>query len=167
MDIEAKVQLLMDKMEITELMHAFGRGLDLHDWEAYASCFEDQFNVDFEELTGLQPARVDRGDWTDFARVCLASLKLHHVYSNGSISVSNDRASGVIYMISRQWRPDEGNTSWTTQYGWFENEFRKHGEAWKISRLSLKISHISGDPSVMPLDSPEAKQALSKLFGSC
>ena len=41
------VQVLWDRQEISDVMLHFGRGLDLHDWDLYASTLHDPFEVDF------------------------------------------------------------------------------------------------------------------------
>ena len=51
-DQETMVRELWDRQQITDVMNRFGRGLDLHDWDLYASTLCDPFEVDFSELTG-------------------------------------------------------------------------------------------------------------------
>ncbi len=50
-DTNAMIEL-MDRQRITDVMLRFGRGLDLHDWDMYASTLADPFEVDFFDLTG-------------------------------------------------------------------------------------------------------------------
>jgi hypothetical protein len=47
-----RVQILWDRQEISDVMPRFGRALDLHDWDLYASTPDDPFEVDFFDLTG-------------------------------------------------------------------------------------------------------------------
>ena len=51
-----RVQVLWDRQEISDVMLRFGRGLDLHDWDLYASTLHDPFEVDLFDLTGRPPA---------------------------------------------------------------------------------------------------------------
>ena len=53
--MEQKVDLLWDKLAISELMNAFGRALDLQDWDLYRSCLCDSLVIDFQRLTGAAP----------------------------------------------------------------------------------------------------------------
>ncbi len=54
-DTNAMIEL-MDRQRITDVMLRFGRGLDLHDWDMYASTLADPFEVDFFDLTGRAPS---------------------------------------------------------------------------------------------------------------
>ncbi len=38
-----RVQILWDRQEISDVMLRFGRALDLHDWDLYASTLDDPF----------------------------------------------------------------------------------------------------------------------------
>ncbi len=38
-----RVQILWDRQEISDVMPRFGRALDLHDWDLYASTLDDPF----------------------------------------------------------------------------------------------------------------------------
>ena len=55
-----RVQVLRDRQEISDVMLRFGRGLDLHDWDLYASTLHDPFEVDFFDLTGASAGMINK-----------------------------------------------------------------------------------------------------------
>ena len=163
--LEKKVDLLWDKLAITELMLSFGRALDLHDWELYKSTLSDPLIVDFSRLTGREPVETSAADWTEFADAVLNPLTVHHQYTNNAIKVDGDRASGVIYMVARHMHPESGQ--WNTQYGWYENEFvRADGDfGWKISLLKHDFQWLAGVHDLIDLNNERSQQAIKNVFG--
>ncbi len=128
------VRQLWDRQQISDVMLRFGRGLDLHDWDMYAATLTDPFEVDFFDLTGRPPAVTTPKVWARFASACLERLVVMHRYSNFHINVDGDQADGVFYHISRHRMPNRFGDDHYTQYGWYENSFRRTAEGWKISR---------------------------------
>ncbi|MCB1844694.1 MAG: nuclear transport factor 2 family protein [Halioglobus sp.] len=162
--LEQKVELLWDKLAVSELMHAFGRALDLHDWVLYERCLCAELEVDFKRLTGFEPVHTTAADWTAFAANALGKLTVHHQYSNHSIRVKGDEAVGITYMVARHYRSED--TGWNTQYGWYENVFaRDDGEfGWKIRRLKHDFQWTSGVPDLIDLGDPLSQAALERVF---
>ncbi len=163
--LEKKVDLLWDKLAISELMNAFGRALDLHDWELYERCMCDSFEVDFERLTGFAPVMTTAAQWAKFAAAALDPLVVHHQYSNHSIKVKGDEATGITYMVARHLAP--GEQAWNTQYGWYENTYQRTDSdfGWKISRLRHDYQWTSGTPQIIDLDNEAAQEAMRGVFG--
>jgi len=163
---ERKLALLWDKHAVEELMLQFGRALDTRDFALYRSCFAEQIDVDFRELTGFTPALVCADLWTEFAERALAPWLTHHQYSNVSITVNDDRASGTIYMVARHARRDD-TTRFNTQYGWYRNAFERCDEApgWRITALGHHFQWLAGDPDLLDTADQRLATLIEKLFG--
>jgi hypothetical protein len=140
------VRELWDRQQITDVMLRFGRGLDLHDWDMYAATLTDPFEVDFFDLTGRPPAVTTPKVWADFARAC--------------------QARGVFYHVSRHRRPNRFGADDYTQYGWYENSFRRTAEGWKISRLKHTFLWCDGNPTLIDTSDPAWAQAAAAVFGA-
>lgn len=165
LSLEQKVDLLWDKLAISEVMNTFGRALDSHDWGLYECCLCEEFEVDFERLTGSPPVRTTASLFTRFAEVALSPLTAHHQYSNNSITINGDEATGVIYMVARHLSPV--NNAWNTQYGWYENTFVRSDTklGWQISRLKHDYQWTSGTSDLIDLSTPEAQHVMKAVFG--
>lgn len=155
---------LLDRQRIGEVMLRFGRGLDLHDWDMYAATLDDEFDVDFTDLTGMPPARSNPKDWAEFASVCLERLVVHHQYSNFSIDISGDEAVGVFYYIARHRMPSRHGGDDYTQYGWYDNSFRKTDSGWKITKLKHSFQWCDGNPTLIDVTDPQFQAAAGKIF---
>jgi hypothetical protein len=158
------VEALWVRSQIEAVMLRFGRALDLGDWKAYRSCFADRFRVNFERLTGQHEVHVDADLWTRFAEVILSPVRRHHQYSNLSVSVQDDRAEAVIYMVARHWKATDSGSSEYTQVGWYENTFGCFDGEWKIIRLLHTYQWISGNGALFDFNDPELVKVMGQVF---
>lgn len=166
MDDAARLALLWDRTAIHDVMLRFGRALDTHDWPLYRSCFQDEIEVDFEDLTGMKARRVTADLWTDFARAALSPLKVHHTYANHLITVTGDEAEGVLYHNSRHRRATDRGSDTNYQFGWYENRYRRAGDGWLISRLCHRIHWIDGNDRLLDHSAdPEFGRLAALVFG--
>jgi SnoaL-like domain len=163
---EEMVRQLWDRQQISDVMLRFGRGLDLHDWDMYAATLTDPFEVDFFDLTGRAPATTTPKIWANFASACLQRLIVMHQYSNFHINLHGDVADGVFYHVSRHRFPNRHGDDHYTQYGWYENSFRRTGDGWKISKLKHCFQWCDGNPTLIDLSDPEWQKAAAAVFGA-
>ena len=165
MTTEEIVRELWDRQQITDVMLRFGRGLDLHDWDMYAATLTDPFQVDFFDLTGQKPAITTPKVWATFASACLERLVVMHQYSNFHIKLDGDSASGIFYHVSRHRLPNRTGGDQYTQYGWYENSFKRTGADWKISKLKHTFQWCDGNPTLIDLSDPAWQEAAAAVFG--
>jgi len=165
MDDARKVQLLWDKLAVEQLMLQFGQALDRHDWVAYRRCFTDRIDVDFRDLVGLPPVRVDADRWTAFAKAALDSVKCLHQYTNHLVHVRGDYADGVLYMEAKHFRLTERGGCENVQHGWYENTYTRVDGNWKISKLGQRLAWVSGNEGVLDLHSAAVRAEFEAVFG--
>ena len=163
---EEMVAQLWDRQQISDVMLRFGRGLDLHDWDLYAATLAEEFEVDFFDLTGRPPAVTTPSTWARFASACLDRLVLMHQYSNFHITVRGDDADGVFYYIARHRLPNRHGDDHYTQYGWYENSFRRTPEGWRITKLKHSFQWCDGNPTLIDMSDPAWQAAAEAVFGS-
>jgi hypothetical protein len=166
MNTDEILRELWDRQQISDVMLRFGRGLDLHDWDMYAATLTDPFDVDFSDLTGQPPATTTPTVWAEFASACLQRLTVMHQYSNFHINLHGDEADGIFYHISRHRFPNRHGDDHYTQYGWYENSFRRTPDGWKISKLKHTFQWCDGNPTLIDVTDPEWQKAAAAVFGS-
>ena len=157
---------LLDRQRISEVMLRFGRALDLHDWDMYAATLADEFEVNFFDLTGQQPATTTPAKFARFAAAALDRLTVVHRYTNFHIEIEGDEASGIFYHVSRHRLPNRHGGDQYIQYGWYENTFTRTPEGWKINRLTHKFQWCDGNPTLIDLTDPELQAATADVFGA-
>jgi hypothetical protein len=160
------IETLWTRAEVERVMLNFGRALDLGDWKLYRSCFADRFRVNFERLTGQPEVYVDADLWTRFAELILSPVRRHHQYSNFSATIDGDRASAVIYMVARHWKPTDSGAAEYTQNGWYENSFARIDGQWKITRLLHTYQWVSGNGGLFDFSDPELVKVMGQVFAA-
>jgi uncharacterized protein (TIGR02246 family) len=138
---DAKLQTLLDKQEIYELMVRYTDRIDANDPEGAAACFTP-------DCIGVYgPICQGRKEVADFLGTTLLKfLATSHYLSNVNIKVDGDRATAMSY-IQTFHRMNNKETMFT--YGrWLDELVRLDGE-WLFARREVRrvgsINHPSGD----------------------
>src|SRR5260370_40331554 len=71
---DAKLQLLLDRAEISDVQLRYATGLDSRDWPLFRSCFVNEVETDFTSVFGGAPRKVSADKWTDAARRTISGL---------------------------------------------------------------------------------------------
>jgi SnoaL-like domain len=162
---EQRLIRLTDQTAIYDLMMRFGRGLDQKDWPLYRSCFGNRLTLDFSRMTGEPAQMVDADLFVDFARLRQRSHFAFHQYANFQVSVDGDRASCVLSMVARHRIPQSGNGEPLNVFiGWYDNEFVRGPDGWKISVLRTPLQRVEGNALIKDSLDPEVEEASRRLF---
>jgi len=71
---ESKLQMLLDKAEISDVQLRYATGLDTRNWALFQTCFTDEFDADFTSVFGGTARRVSAAKWAESARRTLSGL---------------------------------------------------------------------------------------------
>lgn len=162
-DVE-RLARMADRQAIHDLMMRFGRGLDGKDWELYRSCFAGEVVVDFAHTTGLARRRVPADGFVAFARMRQRGHAAFHQYSNFQASVNGDRARCILYLAARHRAPDAGGDPLNVFIGWYDNEFVRTADGWRISALRHPLQWVEGNSAIKDAPDPEAEAIGRQLF---
>lgn len=131
---EEGLQMLLDRMEITDTSIRYATGIDLRDRELYRSCFTDEMEIDFSSIGMGEPLKVQADLWVDQAFSIVGGFEsTQHMITNHVISIQGDQATCVAYLQAQHYNP-EG--MWTVG-GYYTNTLVRTPEGWKISKLKL------------------------------
>ena len=81
------------------------------------------------------------------------------------IDLDGDEASGVFYHVSRHRKPNRHGQDQYTQYGWYENRFRRTGDGWKITVLKHRFQWCDGNPTLIDTSDPAWQAVADEIFG--
>lgn len=133
---EERIQQLLDREEITAILHQYCRGMDLLDMDMLSGAFtEDGFlDIGAEERLQTRGRSEIREAMTRMKRFSRSS---HHL-SNVQIQFEDaDHASCVSYVIAWHETPDRHSG---TMLGQFHDAFRRVPEGWRIANRQLRMS---------------------------
>ena len=157
---DAKLQLLLDRVEISDVQLRYATGLDSRDWSLFRSCFVDEIETDFTSVFGGDPRKVSAERWTEAARRSLSGLKAtQHMITNHVITIAGDDATCIAYVQARHFLPNDSGDSTQTMFGYYTNRFIRTSAGWKIRACKLTLTCQTGNPHIFTLASARFKAA--------
>jgi hypothetical protein len=144
--LEAKLQWLIDRAQISDLLHSFARALDTRDVAAYV----DNFAADgYIELPSFAMRRDEM-----FERVPKSLARYsatHHLSCNHQITIDGDTAQSRSYLqaVHVGAKPTE---HWDAG-GWYDCSYRRTTAGWKFVHVKLTAVWLNGDPAGLPQSS--------------
>jgi len=146
-----RLQDLLDRADIIDVMSAYATGLDARDWALWRSIFLDETIFDLSSWSG-QPARK-----LDADRVVAAQARIfaelavtQHFITNHRISIDGDHARVLAHMRAEHWSdvsgPGQGRY---TMFGYYDDKLVRSADGWKIAEMQLNVTRTEGDRAVM------------------
>jgi 3-phenylpropionate/cinnamic acid dioxygenase small subunit len=156
----AKLQMLLDRAEISDVQLRYATGLDSRDWPLFRSCFADEIETDFTSVFGGEPRKVSADRWTEAARRSVGGLQAtQHMITNHVITVAGDNATCIAYVQARHYLPNDTGDSMQTMFGYYTNRFVRTSAGWKIRACQLTLTMQTGNPQIFTLASARFKAA--------
>ncbi len=157
---DAKLQLLLDRAEISDVQLRYATGLDSRDWLLFRSCFTNEIETDFTSVFGGEPRKVSADRWTEAARRSIIGLAAtQHMITNHPITVAGENATCVAYVQARHYLPNDSGDSTQTMFGYYTNRFIRTSAGWKIRACKLTLTWQTGNPQIFTLASARFKAA--------
>ncbi len=131
---DAKLQLLLDRMEIIDVENRYASGIDLRDKALYRSCFTDDIETNFDPANTSETIKTSADDWADQAFMLISSFQVtQHIISNHTITIDGDKATCIAYVQAQHFNP----TNYLLLGGYYHNSLVRTAEGWKICKLQL------------------------------
>tara|TARA_B100000700_G_scaffold70884_1_gene78804 strand:+ start:1771 stop:2313 length:543 start_codon:yes stop_codon:yes gene_type:complete len=150
-DINSKVQELLDKQSIRELVYLYCRAADRHDNELMRTLYhEDAFDDHGSFFKGKAM------DFIDMLPEIQKSMGiLHHNVTTHNVKLNGLKAQGETYIIAfHQVLSDEGNFDVLIGGRYFD-EYEKRNDVWKFSSRAVDADWVYvNDPSKVNLTHP-------------
>jgi hypothetical protein len=144
-----KVQLLLDRMEISDTVVRYATAVDTRDWKLYRSCFTDEVELDF---AGWAVGTHNADEWVDMVRQMLGGFTAtQHISSNHVIKLNGNEATCLSYVQAQHYLPNDTGDSALTIGGHYKNDLIRTEGGWKISKCRLKITWYAGNRYVFEL----------------
>ena len=130
---EARIQMLIDKQDIYELMCRYTRGVDRFDKELVQSCF-------WPDATTIFPLSADsafRGQYSDYLDIDAETWRPYtaqqHYLCNHLSQVDGDQALGETYQFSFYWKVPGDDPKLNSQNsGRYIDRYQRRDGEWRI-----------------------------------
>lgn len=145
-------ETLIARAEISDVVIRYATGIDRRDWALYRSCFADQIDLDFTSWSGGEPSKIAADQWVTGVRDGLSGFDAtHHVSSNHVITVEDDQATCVSYMVAYHLLATSMGENIFTLGGYYTNRLRRHAGEWKIHNCKLTVTWATGNRHLFEL----------------
>ncbi len=135
-----QLQLLIDRAEISDVVHRYATGLDTHDWPLLRSIFTDEIDVDMSSI-GMRPGRMKADDWVESARVLFAGFDAtQHLSANHVHDIRGDEATCTSYMRAEHFVLNNEGENYYTMGGYYVDELVR-----TPGRLEDPVGHAERD----------------------
>ena len=146
-----RLQVLLDKQEITELVHTYCNAMDRRDYDLLRTLYHDDASDDhgtffkgpavefIEQLPAIQaPMNI-----------------LHHNITTLNIAVEDDYGEGEVYVLAVHQAAIEGRMVDLLIGGRYFDKYEKRKGVWRYSERTVVADWATcSDPSVVCLDHP-------------
>lgn len=148
--LEEKVDWLIDRAQIGDLLFSFARALDTRDFAAYVGNYAEDGHIDLPQPAGGPDARLRIARDEMLARVPKSFLNYsatHHLSANHQITIEGDHATSRSYVVAvhvRQTPIDHWQAG-----GWYDCVYRRTPEGWKFVDVKLTAVYLGGNPDAL------------------
>jgi hypothetical protein len=140
---QEKLQLLLDRVEISEVVYNYATGVDSKDERLFRSIWADEITVDgvggnFGES---KPATLSADKWASIIIRRISKFAVtQHTLTNPKIEVDGDRAKCVVYMQARHfvqgWKPGDPIYD---MGGFYTHDLIRAPNGWRIKSYCLHV----------------------------
>lgn len=140
-DPTAQLAWLVDRALISDLLIEFARALDERDWDAYAATYA----VDGELAISPTIAHHGRDGMAEFVAGSLSSYPggTHHLSTNHAITIDGDHATTRSYLVAAHIFEPPRHADGA---GWYDCTLVRTDEGWRLTKVTLTIRYVSGEP---------------------
>lgn len=152
--MDSRLQLLLDKDEIRELVLLYAHRLVTHDWRGIANLFTEDGILDYSDVaTFARPAQAtqaqrDAGSILVFVgrqAICdfvpaVGRLEVKAFFTNHLIRVTGDAAAGICFFDNRVTQQGES----VIGAGRMFDEYKRIGGRWLIAYRRQELFYFTG-----------------------
>lgn len=150
-----RVQELIDRSDVADLLGSYARAVDTKDWALFRSVFDDDAKVDYTAAYGIAGTPDEITEWISGLMTDEFVPDTMHGLTNVTVAVEGDAAEASAYYINPDVMSDgAGGYELLFNGGRYSTSCRRTEAGWKFTRFAAEIvfSH-KGD--LMKFEIPE------------
>jgi hypothetical protein len=141
-----------ERLDVAEVVYAYGTGIDTRDWPLYRSIFTDEIDVDFSSWDGSPARRMRADDWVAGVRPLFDNLDAtQHSMSNPRVAVDGERATCVMYVQAAHFLANREGDAEFTLGGYYTDQLVKTPAGWRLCAVKLTVLWSRGNKHVMAM----------------
>ena len=148
---DATVQELLDRADVSAVLHRYCQAIDTKDWALLESCFTEDLEADFRSFAGREVVK-GRETWVAAIRSTIAGLDAtQHLTGNHAHVIDGDRAKlRADIQAVHTFQNDRGDPEYTIG-GWYDIDLTRTPDGWRIHRYALTVRWHRGNREILRL----------------
>jgi SnoaL-like domain len=141
-----KLQLLLDRANIGEVIHRYPVSIDARDWKLFRSIFPDEIQVYLGPPIDPPKLRTISADkFTERVTQVISRFDVtQHFLTDYHVEVNGKDAVCLSYMQARHFK--QGQPTWD-MYGYYTYRLIRVGDSWKIPKYTLTVTWEDNRPA--------------------
>ena len=137
---------LIDRAEISDVIHRYATGVDSRDWPLLRSIFADEVLFDTRSWTGGGPQFMRADDWVVQVADMLSGFDTtRHYLSNHVHRIEGDEATCVSNMIALHYLVEGEARDMHASFGYYTRRLKRGPDGWLIHAHQLIITSDMGE----------------------
>ncbi len=146
---EANIQLLLDRADISQVIHTYASAIDGRDWELLATCFTEDLEADFRSFGGREVVK-GRDIWVAAIKSTIEGLDAtQHLTANHVITVDGDTGTLVAYLQAVHRLDSARSDPEYTIGGYYTCDMVRTAKGWRMRRYALSVSWHRGNRDIL------------------
>lgn len=143
---DAKLELLLDREEIGQVIMNYGLAFDMQDWTLHRSVFTDEIQMDFSASIGDGLVTMKADDWVAAVKPFFANLAgTQHIAMPLIIQIDGDTAYVRSLLNANHHLPNDKGSAVQTMVGHYDNWLVRTEDGWKITKMVQHITWNEGN----------------------
>jgi hypothetical protein len=146
LNVEAKLQWLVDRAQISDLLYSFASALDNKNWKRYADNYAEDGYIELPDPQSTDGASfiLQKNRMLELVPISLGRYSAtHHISTNHQITIQGDQADSRSYLQAVHVGPKPAE-HWTAG-GWYDCHYVRTPQGWKFARVKLTCVWLTGD----------------------
>ena len=145
LNVEATLQWLVDRTQISDLLYSFASALDTKDWKRYSDNYADDGYIELPNPQSPGEGFILRKDkMLEQVPLSLGRYSAtHHISTNHQITLEDDHAQSRSYLQAVHVGPQLAE-HWTAG-GWYDCDYVRTPKGWKFARVKLTCVWLAGE----------------------
>jgi 3-phenylpropionate/cinnamic acid dioxygenase small subunit len=143
-----------DRLEVSEVLDDYARGVDSKDWDLVLSVFSDDATLDYTAFGGPKGPAREVVDWIQ-GSVSPMAMTQHHI-TNRHITIDGDDAVCVAELFAPLgMATGDGKMSMLFSGGAYNDRMRRTPDGWKIAERICDKAWLAAGPEASGPASPK------------
>ncbi|MEL7110824.1 MAG: nuclear transport factor 2 family protein [Pseudomonadota bacterium] len=144
--LEQKIQRLLDREEIEQVIINYGLAFDKQDWALHRSVFTDEIEMDFTASLGGGLRSMTADEWVEGVRPFFANLQgTQHIAMPLTVEIDGDEAYVRSMLHAQHHLPNAKGGPVQTMVGYYDNWLVRTSDGWKIQKIVQTITWNEGN----------------------